>query len=71
MKVQVKYPDGYEGARLLKEGVEYEVSPETADTYRAKGILHDPEAIQVEEKEKFIQQPVVVPEPDKKKSAKK
>lgn len=71
MKIQVKYPDGYKGARRLKEGVDYEVSPETAEMYRTKGILHDPKATQVKEEEKIIQQPVEAPEPDKKKSTKK
>lgn len=38
VKVLINYPDGYKGRRFLKDGQQYEVSPESADIMIAKGI---------------------------------
>jgi hypothetical protein len=36
--IKISYPEGYKGTRHMKEGVVYEVSPETAEVLIKKGI---------------------------------
>lgn len=38
VKVLVKYPEEYKGRRILKDGKEYSVSPESAAVFIKKGI---------------------------------
>ena len=38
VKILVKYPDGYKGRKILKEGIEYSVGAEAAETFINKGI---------------------------------